>query len=750
MTNLRTVGGPHDDPPVNWSMVGLSGGGGREVPAISPHDGRVILLTSDMGSVYRSRDRGRSWQMIPMAELLACSSCRPVFHPIQPDTIYAANGYRGLLKVTRDGGDTWRFLGKGLQEGLCSLAVDPAKPHLMLAGIHGWPNYERRSAFRSNDGGVTWTAVSGLAGLILCFHIQPSAAAGKPRFWAGTPTDILCSRDEGASWSSCGPHLTPGERVAAFAGAASRDTGERKLYVWLTPASESAASRVLRYDEAAENWVEAGRIPPGPGGSPAWLLVSDAMPSRLFALKDGSSYEDTVWVSEDAGVTWRATFFCKMGDPRFNAGGSYILGEQVTQWIRGWSITMGGIDPRDADYVMFSDYAAGYVSEDGGRSWRSQDAIEVPAGTPLAGDVRWRMLGLGITSAWQYAINPQLPQHRYMCLSDMALWHSHDGGETWQWFRHFEPNCYEVAFDPTRPATMWGAFSRVHDIPSNNPIIGYHPQKGSGCIARSDDYGRTWRRTTNGLPNATALSVVIDPDSPADRRTLWAAFWDHGVFISTDDGETWSPASTGLGAPGSNMRCSRLRLHADGTLFCLITGKREGSPERRGGPPIREGVGLYRSQDRGQTWTSLTSGLHIHWATDFSVDPRDSRDLWLGIADWPGVDQAGGLYRSTDGGATWCLQTRKSHRHFAVAFHPSRPGWMYMCLHASSPEIVTPYGAGLWFSANGGEHWEPFSDLPFVRVSRVDFDHVDPDIIYVCTYGGSVWRGPARPRMSQK
>ena len=47
----------------------------------------------------------------------------------------------------------------------------------------------------------------------------------------------------------------------------------------------------------------------------------------------------------------------------------------------------------------------------------------------------------------------------------------------------------------------------------------------------------------------------------------------------------------------------------------------------------------------------------------------------------------------------------------------------------------------------GGESWQPFDDMPFFRVSRVDFDSDDADdsAIYVSTYGGGVWRGPAVP-----
>jgi hypothetical protein len=52
-------------------------------------------------------------------------------------------------------------------------------------------------------------------------------------------------------------------------------------------------------------------------------------------------------------------------------------------------------------------------------------------------------------------------------------------------------------------------------------------------------------------------------------------------------------------------------------------------------------------------------------------------------------------------------------------------------------------GPGLWLSKDGGETWKPFLGLPFRNILRVHFDPVDDAIIYVTTFGGGVFRGPA-------
>jgi hypothetical protein len=55
-------------------------------------------------------------------------------------------------------------------------------------------------------------------------------------------------------------------------------------------------------------------------------------------------------------------------------------------------------------------------------------------------------------------------------------------------------------------------------------------------------------------------------------------------------------------------------------------------------------------------------------------------------------------------------------------------------------------GAGLWLSQDNGQTWQACDALPFSNIQRVTFDPADDTLIYVTTFGGSIWRGPAVPR----
>jgi photosystem II stability/assembly factor-like uncharacterized protein len=200
-----------------------------------------------------------------------------------------------------------------------------------------------------------------------------------------------------------------------------------------------------------------------------------------------------------------------------------------------------------------------------------------------------------------------------------------------------------------------------------------------------------------------------------------------GVYKSVDDGASWHKASDGLGAPG-NMRTVRCSLHPDGTLFVLITAM------KAGGGYSKDGVGLYRSTDGAKTWALVNKGRPLLWPKDFTVDPSSSKVIYIGAAD-AGAAQAG-LWRSTDAGETWKRIGKEGPEHFGAFLHPKHQGWIYMTLCEGAP------GSGLWLSRDNGETWKAMS-LPFANAQRVTFDPADENVIYVTTFGGSVWKGPA-------
>jgi photosystem II stability/assembly factor-like uncharacterized protein len=345
---------------------------------------------------------------------------------------------------------------------------------------------------------------------------------------------------------------------------------------------------------------------------------------------------------------------------------------------------------------------------------------------------------LVVTTTWHYYVDPFETNRHYIAYTDIGMARSLDGGKTWIWWdpKSWAPwrnTCYELAFDPDVPGKIWGAFSDVHDIPNDNIISERHGHSYPGGVCASYNFAGSWQNEARGLPAKAVTSIVLDSASPKGRRTLYAGVFGEGVFKSVDNGTNWSACNAGLGH-AENMRVSRVSLCPDGTLFTVICARRAG----RGQPLLPLGVGLYRSKDGGTTWHRINESHPWLYPKDFSVDPGDSRRILVGACDAAGAE-SGGLYMTEDGGESWRRIGRKGPQTFGGYFHPRFRDWIYMTLTEGAP------GAGLWLSRDAGRTWEAFEQVPFSNIQRVEFDRIDDRQIYLATFGGSVWRGPAVP-----
>jgi hypothetical protein len=379
-----------------------------------------------------------------------------------------------------------------------------------------------------------------------------------------------------------------------------------------------------------------------------------------------------------------------------------------------------------------------HITHDGGQTWFGGQTYPAPGQTPGPRSA-WICNGLVVTTTWHFYIDPFETNRQYITYTDIGIARSVDSGRSWIWWDKdswapWRNTCYEMAFDPEIPGKIWGAFSDVHDIPNDNIISERHGHNRPGGVCISRDFAVSWKAEAKGLPPKALTSIVVDPKSPKNARTLYAGVFEEGVYKSTDDGQTWVLKRAGLGSV-ENRRVYRVILHRDGTLFAVVCAKRPS----RGKPLLSDGVGLYRSTDAAETWDKVNASQPLLYIRDFSVDPANSRRILLGACDAGGGDQSGGLYLTDNAGTSWRRIGRKGPTTFGGYFHPLHLDWIYMTLTEGVP------GAGLWLSRDKGQGWEAFNDLPFSNVQRVEFSSAEPNQIHVTTFGGSVWKGPESP-----
>ena len=185
-----------------------------------------------------------------------------------------------------------------------------------------------------------------------------------------------------------------------------------------------------------------------------------------------------------------------------------------------------------------------------------------------------------------------------------------------------------------------GAGGQIQDIvlDENTPGRIFYCSDVDG-IYRSEDYGRTWLNTQMTSSCSDALTVAIEPGN-ADRVYLGM---DLGVDRSDDGGLTWQRMR---GGGIENDPIMTLVVDPDDPTRLYGTPswrfRWEDSDARRNG--VR---GIYRSVDRGETWT--------YQPYEAATGRRDTFSLALrpGATRTVIVSGLAGLYRSDDGGDTW-------------------------------------------------------------------------------------------------
>jgi photosystem II stability/assembly factor-like uncharacterized protein len=231
-----------------------------------------------------------------------------------------------------------------------------------------------------------------------------------------------------------------------------------------------------------------------------------------------------------------------------------------------------------------------------------------------------------------------------------------------------------------------------------------------------------------------------------------------GIYRSTDGGATWQ--NTGLTNSGAIGR-----LAVDPTNPQRIFAAAAGPLFNHGGER-----GVYRSLDGGVTWTQVLAGDNdTTGAVDLAIDPSNPNRIFAAMWDHlrePDLRTYGGVgsgvFRSTDGGATWQRLTN------GLPAASSTIGRIGIGLAASNPQRVyviinqnTGFFQGFYKTDNGGDTWTKFSTdgnlsgaqssygwwFGRVWVDPLDQNHVFAGGVYLCESknGGSSFSGQFSP-----
>lgn len=263
----------------------------------------------------------------------------------------------------------------------------------------------------------------------------------------------------------------------------------------------------------------------------------------------------------------------------------------------------------------------------------------------------------------------------------------------------------------------------------------------NGGVFKSTDYGRTWNPIFDDQPTGSIGAIAVAPSNPdivyvgsgegLQRPDLSTG---DGIYRSADGGRTWK--HLGL-RDGQQIPQIAVDPRNPDRLFVAVEGHPYGPNEERG---------LFLSTDGGASFRKVLYHDENTGAIDVVLDPSNPdivyAALWEarqapwenGAFDGPGT----GLYKSTDGGATWKHLTsglptweQDGLGRMGIAVAPSDPNRLYLTVDLKT-------GGYLYRSDDAGEHWSRASGDPRVVSRASDFAEVkvhpkNPDIIFTAS-----------------
>ena len=432
----------------------------------------------------------------------------------------------------------------------------------------------------------------------------------------------------------------------------------------------------------------------------------------------------------DGGKTW-SVVHAEADQPSTNLAGSWIEPRAAEDGHSVWfdSPYDLAVAPNDPAVAYATDLFRTYRTADGGRTWAQVNSEN-------RGGDRWTTRGLDVTTTYGIQFDPHDPQRVYIPYTDIGLFRSDDGGATWTGSTSGIPTrwrntTYWLAFDPDVKDLVWGGFSGTHDLPRPKMWRRTDPARFQGGVAVSTDGGRHWTPSNGGMAESAVTHVLLDPKSPRGARTLYASAFGRGVYKSTDGGKTWALRNDGLAPDPRNQPFAwRLTLAGDGALYLVVARRSE-----RGRIGDADDGALYRSTDGASHWTRMALPPGTNGPNGLTVDPADPKRLYLSAwgVTHPDGDTGGGIFLSTDGGASWRAVLSQAQHVYDVTVDPRDPQVLY----------ASGFDQAAFRSTDRGETWTRIRGFNFKWGQRVVPDPRDPAMIYVTTFGGSVWHGPA-------
>ena len=763
----------------DWIKIGPGGGGATFFPTFSYETEQEFLVRCDMTGSYLTKNGGESYHQINFAN--GASSF--AFDPHESNTIYIGSS---SLNRSTDGGKTWQ-------------QIFPAKEEILSEKYEGdHANYSFKT--------VSTSLYNSESGHINRIKVDP---VNKDRLYFSMGKAFYYSDDRGRTFGRkdlehpvdfiyTNAESLKGEVLVFTANSiytfdkASNAFKEKSLPAAMSPAFSFTGGTVkggsqvilyaLHYDQSKTIEEEFGytELWTSPDNGTTWKKIHNkTVNNDRFKIQPSYSmiscpefdaqhaylvcnrYEEKAgnkpvhWYgalkTSDSGNSWDWVWKGGGGSGQYGVKDGIGVSNLTDAWsekafggeyIRLMDV---GVSPDNGSVAIVTDWYRTMKTIDGGATWR-----EIYSESQADGSFISR--GMDVTTAYGVHFDPFDSNHLAISYTDIGYHDSFNQGKSWTRSMEGIPaawqnTCYWIVFDPEVKNKIWSVWSSMHDFPRGKMTRSPSwRQRARGGVCVSIDGGKTWTVSNNGMGDSAATtSLVLDPDSKAGARTLYATVYNKGVFKSTDDGKTWTLKNKGI---EENTCAFEITRTSNGTLFLVVSP----TPAHKDGKPGREFFpgAVYKSTDGAESWTKLKlSENAVIFPNGIDYDRENPNRIYLAcwssisLSDLVGgvvarstggnetLESAGGIFMSEDNGETWTSILDKGQYVYDVTVDPYHKGRLY----------CNTFNQAAYRSDDSGKNWKKLKDYDFHWGQRVIVDQNNPEKVFLTTFGSSVWHG---------
>ena len=665
-----------------WRLMGP--GDADQVTSLAVLKNGSIWAGNDVGGIYRSQDRGASWN--PMNEGLDnLDVSTPIIEdPKIPGKLYV--GTRGGIYISSDGGINWALSSKGmpvakrfqLNHSIGGLAIDGQGT--LYVGLGYRPSHAGTTAvrrlnwsnkiYKSSDRGNTWNAQLAFPVASKVYQLITSHTQGG-WVYAATSSGLYISKDFGLSWANVFTKVVHNilllesdpQYIMVAAGKDGVFESSDRGRTWKEKNNGLSFFHYLKDREIRYS-----------------TLVRDPVKkSRIFLLNSTWGASGGVYRSENNGDKWKR-----------------ISGNMPESWLKtSRRMNAIAIEPGSKNGVFVGSSRYMYRSDNHGENWNQLISKKGADG--------WSHTGFNVFGQTRKVlVDVEDKEMMFIATADHKMVKSTDNGASWRPIasEHKQAShVYDMAICPVGKLEMYAVVARFgQDI----------------CILKSRDKGEHWDKRCGGWGKSSAYEkLVVDPEG-CKYHYLGT---DKGLFISRDGGKSWDKAGGSL----PHAKIYDITISELGSKGVFIATEK----------------GLYRSEDKGLSWQKLSTGIYGP-ITSVAVS-RNEPGLWM-IGSMTSKSGLAAIYRSYNGGRSWSKVNQGINKYVtAIVQLPAKNTTWYASTMDHNYHDKSK-GAGIFRSSDNGKSWKRVDQgLPVFRAYNITTSALHPSKVYLATAGSGAY-----------